>query len=80
VVSSVYDNYKNQLINLNQSLCGEFLREDAVGLTVYAINGNVGYKFLYYAPADNRFDRYLDGFKNMIKTPALISYFPHIEL
>ena len=31
-------------------------------------DGNVGYTFLYWGPPDTRFDRYLDGFKNMLKT------------
>ena len=35
---------------------------------LWAINDNFGYRFFYTAPADARFDRYLDGFKNMLKS------------
>jgi hypothetical protein len=45
-VSSVYDNYKNQLINNNQRLCGKFLREDAVGLVVNLIDLHELYLFI----------------------------------
>jgi hypothetical protein len=35
---------------------------------VYAINGGIGYKFFYNALQGVTFDRYLEGFKNMLKT------------
>ena len=43
---------------------------------VWAINDNFGYRFFYEAPADARFDRYLDGFKNMLKTVTFTTPIP----
>jgi hypothetical protein len=43
---------------------------------VFSINDNLGYKFWYSAPADARFDRYLDGFKNMLKSVTFTSPTP----
>jgi hypothetical protein len=40
-------------------------REDKE-FTVWAINDNLGYTFVYSVPTNIRFDRYLDGFKDMI--------------
>ena len=42
---------------------------------VWAVNENYGYKFSYFAVADDQFDRYLDGFKKILNTVA----FAHIE-
>ena len=40
---------------------------------VYAINGDVGYRFQYMANQGTTFDRYLEGFKDMLKT---VTFYP----
>ncbi len=42
-------------------------------LTVWAINGSSGYVLEYSFPADSRFDRYLDVFKNMLKSVIFLA-------
>ena len=71
---------RNTFINDNQTIIGsnysawqmeEIFSSSSVKekwFRVWAINDNFGYRFLYTAPADARFDRYLDGFKNMLKS------------
>ena len=71
---------RNAFINDNQTIIGsnysawqmEEIFSSELGnqkwFRVWAINDNFGYRFLYEAPADTRFDRYLDGFKNMLKS------------
>ena len=44
--------------------------------TVWAMNDNLGYTLEYSFPADNRFDRYLDVFKNMLKTVTFTNQTP----
>jgi len=48
-------------------------KETMKNLYVLAAEGNTGYMFLYRATSDNHFDRYLDGFKNMLKSVKLTS-------
>ena len=71
---------RNTFINDNQTIIGsnysawqmEEIFSSSLGkekwFRVWAINDNFGYRFLYEAPADARFDQYLDGFKNMLKS------------
>lgn len=73
---------RNTFINDNQTIIGsnhsawqmEEIFSSSLGkekwFRVWAINDNFGYRFLYQAPADARFDGYLDGFKNMLKSVA----------
>ena len=44
--------------------------------TVWAKNGNLGYTLEYSFPADSRFDRYLDIFKNMLKSVTFTTVEP----
>lgn len=79
---------RNTFINDNQTIVGsnysawqleEIFSSPPVKekwLWVWAINDNFGYRFLYTAPADDRFDQYLDGFKNMLKTVKFTSPIP----
>lgn len=72
-------------INDNQTIIGnnysawqtetEFSDSGNRHFNVYALNGNVGYKFDYSAPADGRFGQHLDGFKNMLKS---VTFSPQI--
>lgn len=70
--------WKNKIfINDNQTKIGnnhsawqmETVNADEKGkvLTVWTINDNVGYKFLYSVQDDTTFDRYLDSFRKMLK-------------
>lgn len=45
-------------------------------LFVHTLNGNSGYIFTYSGPSDNEFDRYLNEFKNMLKSVNLIDQLP----
>ena len=73
-------------INDNQTIIGnnysawqtetDFSDSGNKHFTVNALNGNIGYRFGYSGPADNRFNKHLDEFKNMLKTVTLTSPIP----
>ena len=45
-------------------------------ITIWTINGNVGYRFTYSGPADNYFDKYLDGFRNILHSVEFTAMHP----
>jgi len=71
---------KDTFINDNQTLIGsnysawQMKSEDSTSsvkekkFTVWAINDNLGYRFIYRGPSESRFDRHLDVFRDMLKT------------
>jgi hypothetical protein len=69
-------------INDNQTLIGNNysawqteMQYSGIGkryLLVHSLNGNTGYIFTYSGPSDNEFGRYLDDFRDVLKTVTLI--------
>jgi hypothetical protein len=44
---------------------------DEKQFTVWTINDNLGYRFLFSGPPDSRFDKFVNVFKNMLKTVTI---------
>jgi hypothetical protein len=79
------ENQNRTFINDNRTLIGnnysawqtetKFTGGNKV-LSVYSLKGNLGYIFRYSGPSDNEFDKYINGFKNMLNTVMLITPIP----
>lgn len=65
-----------QMESVDEGLKGNEFSSKTKEFTVWAINDNLGYTFQYSFPADSRFDRYLEGFKNMLKSVTFTTPIP----